>query len=48
MNYSGARVRIERTQKGFSDGSAVKNLPTDAGDSASIPDPGRPHMPGGN
>ena len=48
MSYSGAQVRIETTQKGFPDGSVVKNLPTYAGDSASIPGPGRPYMPGGN
>ena len=33
---------------GFPGASTVKNLPTNAGDSSSIPDPGRSHMPGSN
>ena len=31
---------------GLPGGSTVKNSPTNAGDSSSIPDPGRSHMPG--
>ena len=34
--------------QGFPDGSVVKSLPANAGDTGSIPDPGRPHMLGGN
>ena len=34
--------------QGFPDGSVVKSLPANAGDRGSIPDPGRPHMLGGN
>ena len=30
---------------GFPGGSAVKNLPANAGDTGSIPDPGRSHVP---
>ena len=48
MNYNGAWVRVKRTQKAFPGGSVVKNLPANAGDTGSIPDPGRSHMPGGN
>ena len=33
------------TIQGFPAGSAVKNLPANAGDASSIPDPGRSHMP---
>jgi len=29
---------------GFPGGSVVKNLPVNAGDTSSIPDPGRSHM----
>ena len=32
----------------FSDGPMVKNLPANAGDTGSIPGPGRFHMPRGN
>ena len=48
MNYNGAWVRVKRTQKGFPGGSVVKNLPANAGDTGSIPDLGRSHVPGGN
>ena len=34
--------------QGFPGGSVVKSLPANAGDTGSIPDPGRSHMPGGN
>ena len=34
--------------RGFPAGSMVKNLPTKAGDTGSIPDPGRFHMPWSN
>ena len=33
---------------GFPGGPVVKNLPANAGDTGSIPDPGRSHMPQGN
>ena len=33
---------------GYSDGSVVKNLPANAGDSGSIPDRGRSYMPQSN
>ena len=32
--------------KAFSDGSLVKNLPASAGDTGSVPGPGRSHMLG--
>ena len=34
-----------RDIQGFPGGSVVKNLPADAGDTGSNPDPGRSHMP---
>ena len=33
---------------GFPGGAVVKNPPADAGDTGSIPGPGRSHMPRGN
>ena len=36
---------IERIIKDFPGGAVVKNPPTNAGDTGSIPGPGRPHMP---
>ena len=33
---------------GFPGGSVVKNLPASAGDTGSIPNPGRSHMPWSN
>ena len=33
---------------GFPGGSVVKNPPSNAGDTGSVPDPGRLHMPQGN
>ena len=35
----------EKQNQGFPGGSAVKNPPANAGDTGSIPSPGRPHMP---
>ena len=32
----------------FPGGAVVKNLPANAGDTGTIPDPGRSHMPGSN
>ena len=37
------RVR-RRVMEGFPGGSVAKNLPTNAGDTGSIPGPGRSHM----
>ena len=34
-----------RQGKGFPGGSGVKNLPANAGDTGSIPDPGKSHLP---
>ena len=34
--------------RGFSDGSVVRNLPADAGDTSPIPDPERSHVLGSN
>ena len=36
---------VTEQQQGFPGGSVVKNLPASAGDTGSIPDPGRSHMP---
>ena len=34
--------------RGFPGGAVVENLPASAGDTGSIPDPGRSHMPQSN
>ena len=44
LNYSGFKRRV----RGFPGGSVVKNPPASAGDSGSIPDPGRSPMPWSN
>ena len=36
----------KKKHQGFPRGSVIKNPPASAGDTDSIPDPGRPHMPG--
>ena len=41
------RVR-RRVMEGVPGGSVAKNLPTNAGDTGSIPGPGRSHMPWSN
>ena len=38
----------KRMKLGFPDGLVVKNPPANAGDTGSIPDPGRSHMPWSN
>ena len=38
----------KRTMAGFPGGAAVKNPPTNAGDTGSSPGPGRSHMPRSN
>ena len=38
-------IQIKKTIAGFPGGSVVKNPPADAGDTGSIPDPGRSHVP---
>ena len=35
----------KKRRRGFPNGSVVKNLPDNAGNMGSIPDPGRSHMP---
>ena len=37
-----------KRNKGFPGGSVVKNLPANAGDTGSTPDPERSHMPWSN
>ena len=37
-----------KTKQDFPGGLVIKNPPANAGDTDSIPDPGRPHMPRGN
>ena len=39
---------LKSSQQDFPGGSLVKNLPANAGDTNSIPDPGRSHTPWGN
>ena len=39
---------VIKNMGGFAGGSVVKNLPANAGDMGSIPDPGRSHMPQSN
>ena len=41
-------IRLKNDKKGFPGGPVVKNLPVNAGDTGSIPAPGRSHMPCGN
>ena len=38
-------LSIKRNNQGFPGGSVVKNPPANAGDTGSIPGPGRPHTP---
>ena len=39
------RMQIKTKMRGFPGGSEVKNLPAHTGNTDSIPDPGRSHMP---
>ena len=39
---------MRRCLRGFSGGAVVKNPPANAGDTGSIPGPGRSHMPRSN
>ena len=41
-------THTHKTNRGFSGGAVVKNLPANAGDMASSPGPGRSHMPRSN
>ena len=45
---SGISLSLESSPQDFPGGPVVKNLPTNSGDSGSISDPGRFHMPQGN
>ena len=47
MGGGGGQV-CRRDIVGFPGGSMVKNPPANAGDTGSIPDPGRSHKPQGN
>ena len=38
----------QKTNRDFPGGAVVKNPPANAGDTGSIPDPGRSHMPRSN
>ena len=42
------KFSLLRLLTGFAGGSVVKNPPANAGDTDTIPDPGRSHMPGSN
>ena len=42
---TGERTHLKTALGGFPGGSVVRNLPANAGDTSSIPDLGRPHMP---
>ena len=42
---TGKHIKVEESHKGSQGGSVVKNPPANAGNTASIPDPGRSHMP---
>ena len=39
---------IQKSFKDFPGGAVVKNLPANAGDTGSIPGPGRSHLPQSN
>ena len=47
-NTRGFRWDTQEAAPGLPGGSVVKNLPANTGDTGSIPDPGRCHMPRGN
>ena len=40
-----SEAQYKRTLPGFPGGAVDKNLPANAGDTGSIPGPGRSHMP---
>ena len=40
--------KLRKESQDFSGGAGVKNLPANAGDTGSIPGPGRSRMPQGN
>ena len=42
---SDLEITYKRQIQGFPGGSVVKNPPANAGDTSSIPDPGRSHVP---
>ena len=42
------KAYLKRHLQGFPGGTMVKNLPANAGDTGSIPGPGRSHMPQSN
>ena len=44
----GIEIHIKRVVGNFLGGPVVENLPAKAGDTASIPGPGRSHMPWSN
>ena len=46
MAESNHSLKVE--DRGFSGGAVVKNPPASAGDTGSIPGPGRSHMPRSN
>ena len=46
--WEGVPGATSRWLKGFPGGSVVKNPPANAGDTGSIPDPGRSHVPWSN
>ena len=41
-------MQIKTTMRGFPGGTVVENPPANAGDTGSIPGPGRSHMPRSN
>ena len=48
LNVNGLNIPIKRKSGGFPGGAVVENLPANAGDTGSIPGPGRSHMPRSN
>ena len=42
------RIKLETNNRDFPGGTVVKNPPANAGDTGSIPGPGRSHMPWSN
>ena len=48
MKTKYTKIVIQEINKGFPGGAVVENPPAKAGDTGSIPGPGRSHMPRSN
>ena len=48
LTMNDQKRKLRKESQDFSGGAGVKNLPANAGDTGSIPGPGRSRMPQGN